>query len=395
MSTIAKDLLSNRVVVVHPEQRLADAAPELRERRAQHCAVVNESTHVFEGIVRLGDTAALSNSGSRIFADLVGDTPWKRIDEHASAEAILACLSEDRDALLVVLSAADRYVGCITMESAWSWLVHSQALQQQWLEQVFDEQRLLADFLEKKVEQRTTSLRVALEEFRSSSARLSHDVGGPLRTIKTFVEMLTTGECGTLNDDGRAYVDRIYRAASKVEMLASDILGRAREAGKAAPAPLHTVDLDEVLADAIELSHALLQERDSLVTRRGPLQAVSGRYVPLLQIVSNLLVNAVKYVPEGRRPEVEIWTELSEDGVLLRVKDNGRGIGPADTETVFQPFTRLGDERTPGAGLGLSITRDAVRDLGGNIQLESVEGVGSVFTVVLQPPDKRSTEFSI
>lgn len=395
MSTIAKDLLSSRVVVVHPEQRLSDAAPQLREQRAQHCAVVDEKTHVFEGILRLGDAAALSNSGSRIFADLMGGTPWTRIDEHASAEAILACLSEDRDALLVVLAANGRYVGCITMESAWSWLVHSQALQQRWLEQVFDEQRLLADFLEKKVEQRTTSLRIALEEFRSSSAQLSHDVGGPLRTIKGFVEMLTSGECGTLNDEGRAYVDRIYRAASKVEMLASDILGRAREAGKAAPAPLHTVDLNEVLADAIEFSQALLRERDSLVTHRAPLHAVSGRYVPLLQIVSNLLVNAVKYVPEDRRPEVEIWTEESEGGVLLRVKDNGRGIAAADTETVFQPFTRLGDERVPGAGLGLSITRDAVRDLGGNIRLESVEGVGSVFTVVLQAPNSQSPEFSM
>lgn len=395
MSTVAKDLLSDRVVVVHPEQRLADASAQLRERRAQHCAVVNDLTRSFEGIVRLGDAAALSNSGSRIFADLIGATPWTRIDEHASAETILAHLSDDHDALLVVLSAEGHYVGCITMESAWSWLVHSQALQQRWLEQVFDEQRLLADFLEKKVEQRTTSLRIALEEFRSSSAQLSHDVGGPLRTIKTFVEMLTTGECGTLNDDGRAYVDRIYRAASKVEMLAGEILGRAREAGKAAPAPLHTVDLNEVLADAIELSHTLLKERDALVTRRAHLHAVSGRYVPLLQIMSNLLVNAVKYVPNGRRPEVEIWTEESAEGILLQVKDNGRGIRPADTETVFQPFTRLGDEQVPGAGLGLSITRAAVHDLGGNIRLQSVEGAGSVFTVVLQPPDIHSSELAL
>ncbi len=381
---MSKDLLSTRVVMVHPEQRLCDVTRLLRKTRAQYCAVVTKKTHLFEGIVRLGDAAAFSDPELRTFANMTGDASWSQVGEDTPTAEILAKLSADMDAILAVLAPDGRYVGIITKESAWGWLVEWQASQQRWLEAVFDEQRLLADFLEKKVEQRTDSLRLALEEFRSSSAQLSHDVGGPLRTIKSFVEMLSNGECGVLNDEGRTYVDRIFRAASKVETLAIEILGRAREAGKAAPAPLHTVDLNEVMADAIELSHALLRERDALVVQRDTLHAVSGRYVPLLQIVSNLLVNAVKYVPTGRRPEVEIWTEESEGRVLLCVKDNGRGIGAAHAEAVFKPFVRLGDDRTTGAGLGLSITRDAVQELGGNIRLQSEEGIGSVFTVVLQ-----------
>ncbi|HEY9250871.1 MAG TPA: ATP-binding protein [Rariglobus sp.] len=384
MSATAKDLLSTRVVVVHPEQRLSDAAAALRKTRAQYCAVVNEDTRAFEGVVRLGDAAAFSNAGSRIFADLGYDAAWRPVDENAPAETVLAELSADKDGVLVVL-ASGRYAGLVTMESAWGWLVQSQASQQCWLERVYEEQRRLSDFLEKKVEQRTASLRLALDQFRSSSTQLSHDVGGPLRTIKMFVEMLTTGECGVLNDEGRAYVERILRAATKVDTLAKDILGRAREAGKAAPAPLHAVDLNEVLADALELSHALLRERDAVIARPGGLHAVAGRYVPLLQIVSNLLVNAVKYVPAGRRPEVEIWSESSGEAVLLRVKDNGRGISSSDTDRVFQPFARLDDGQADGTGLGLSIARDAVLNLGGDIRLESQEGVGSVFTVVLRP----------
>jgi signal transduction histidine kinase len=288
--------------------------------------------------------------------------------------------------VFVVNNTEGRYVGVITMESAWGWLVHSQSMRQHWLESVSEDQRRLADFLEKKMDQRTASLRGALDEFRSSSSRLSHDIGGPLRTIKLFVEMLSTGECGVLNDEGRSYVERILRAATKVETLAADILGRAREADKAAPTPLHTVNLNEVLADAVELSSALVRQRDAVITKRGELHAVSGRYVPLLQIISNLLVNAVTYVPAERRPAVDIWSESADGLVRLSLKDNGRGISAENIKTVFQPFFRIDADWNAGAGLGLSIARDAVLELGGDITIESNESEGSIFTVVLRTP---------
>jgi signal transduction histidine kinase len=390
ITTVAKDLLSTRVVVVNPEQRLADVAPALRESRAQYCAVVDEETGVFGGLVHLGEIAGFSNASARIFADLAGDTAWRRVAAETPADEILDELSTHKEAVFVVLGPGESYTGVVTMESAWGWLVRSQTLRQRWLEKVFEEQRRLADFLERKIEQRTASLRTALDEFRSSSARLSHDIGGPLRTIKLFVEMLTEGECGVLNDEGRAYVERIHRAASKVEALAADILGRAREADKAAPAALHMIDLNEVLADAVELASALVRERGAAITTRGELHFVSGRYVPLLQILSNLLVNAVTYVPPGRRPELCVWSEVKEGRVHLFFKDNGSGISAENQKTVFQPFFRVEADAGGGAGLGLSIARDSVLALGGDITLESRESEGSVFTVILRAPPEKA-----
>lgn len=385
MGTTAKDLLSTRVVVVEPEQRLREVAPELQRVQAQFCAIVSAENGMFEGLVRLGDAAAFSGTATRIFADLAGGAAVRSVREDEPADAVLAALGSDRDAAVVVFTADGRYGGLITAESTWNWLVSTQTEQRKRLEFLFDEQRKLGDFLERKVEQRTTSLRAALDEFRKTSVMLSHDAGGPLRTIQSFVDMLTSGECGVLNAEGKDYVARILRACTKLQTLADDVLGRAKEAGKAAPAPLHAVHLDEVVDDATELAQALLQERSAKVVREAPLHAVAGRYVPLLQIVSNLLINAVKYVPADRPPVVEIWSEETPAGrIRLCIKDNGRGVAAGELESIFQPFVRSVEKTIEtGLGLGLSIARSAVTDLGGVIRLESVVGSGSVFMVEL------------
>ncbi|MET0262162.1 MAG: HAMP domain-containing sensor histidine kinase [Rariglobus sp.] len=385
MTTTAKDLLSTRVVVVQPEQRLRDVVPELQKVQAQYCVIISSETGMFEGLVRLGDAAIFTGAVTRIFADLAGGASWRSVREDEPADAVLAALGTDHDAVVVVFTKDGRYGGIVTSESSWSWLIGVQAEQKKRLAALFEEQRRLGDFLERKVEQRTASLRLALDEFKKTSAMLSHDAGGPLRTIESFVEMLTSGECGVLNEQGKEHVARILRASTKLQTLAADVLGRAREAGRAAPAPRDSVNLDEVVSDAIELSQAFLNERAAVVNKSSYLHAVGGSYVPLLQIVSNLLVNAVKYVPADRTPLVEIWSEETADGrILLCMKDNGAGIAADELRTVFQPFVRFDSGgKQPGVGLGLSIAQSAVTDLGGAIRLESKVGSGSVFKVEL------------
>jgi signal transduction histidine kinase len=102
----------------------------------------------------------------------------------------------------------------------------------------------------------------------------------------------------------------------------------------------------------------------------------------VFEIVTNLLSNAVKYSPDGGTIHFHVW--CSQDTAFLKIQDQGIGIPEEDQKYVFESFHRASNVDTiRGAGLGLSIVRHAVNLHGGTIQLESVEGAGSTFTIAL------------
>jgi signal transduction histidine kinase len=116
----------------------------------------------------------------------------------------------------------------------------------------------------------------------------------------------------------------------------------------------------------------------------GPLKTVRGHEAYLTQCVTNLLDNAVKFVPAGRKPAVRIWSESIDGQVRLWIEDNGIGIAKEAQERVFGIFQRVHAESTyPGTGIGLAIVRRAVERMGGAVGVESEPGHGSRFWVRL------------
>jgi signal transduction histidine kinase len=118
---------------------------------------------------------------------------------------------------------------------------------------------------------------------------------------------------------------------------------------------------------------------------RKPLGRVSARPDLLLQAVTHLLDNAVRYVPENRIPEIDVWTESRPDRRrVLTIQDNGAGIPPEARETIFKPFIRLHEGLDDGGtGIGLAIVQRAVERMGGSVSLDSEPGRGSRFHVEL------------
>ncbi|HET6370212.1 MAG TPA: ATP-binding protein, partial [Nitrospiria bacterium] len=132
----------------------------------------------------------------------------------------------------------------------------------------------------------------------------------------------------------------------------------------------------------------LIKKRLSFNVEIPPLPPFYSDANKVKQIVSNILGNALKFTPEGGTVEVRIarTTHLNRPAVLIRISDTGIGIPPEAIKSIFEPFHQVDSSYTrdyPGTGLGLPIAKSLVDLLGGTIQVESIVGKGSVFTVIL------------
>jgi signal transduction histidine kinase len=106
-----------------------------------------------------------------------------------------------------------------------------------------------------------------------------------------------------------------------------------------------------------------------------------------MQVVANLVSNAVKFVARGTQPKVRIWTEPKGEYVRLWLQDNGIGIPQAEQQRIFDLFARLHSNAVyEGTGIGLAVVQRAVHRMGGNVGVESQDGKGSRFWVELKSP---------
>ena len=218
-------------------------------------------------------------------------------------------------------------------------------------------------------------------------AAMSHELRTPLNAIGGYAQLLELGVHGSVNEEQRESLIRIRRSQQHLLGIINDILNFSRiDAGQItydlAAVPVHQV-LESVrqmiapLADAKGLTFEILS---------CPPDAVAwADRAKTEQILLNLLSNAVKFTPHGGR--VTLWCERADVAlVALTVRDTGIGIPTDQLERIFEPFVQAGrslTETREGAGLGLAISRDLARAMGGELRVVSSVGEGSAFTLVL------------
>lgn len=287
--------------------------------------------------------------------------------------------------------------------------------------------------LEQRVIERTAELQEANEALEVFVYSASHDLRAPLRGIQGLAQVLLEDYSELFDSEGQLYAQRLVISAQEMSTLLQDLLEYSRLSR--ADITLQRIDLASIVTSALTQLQAELQAQQAQVRVEIPSFEVMGHRATLIQAVTNLMTNAIKFLPPGVQPQVRIWAEVrgvgeegyqsvSEDesmtqlqsksdnptsapevrlpsryaipnnqftpaaavsgNIRLWIEDNGIGIEPRHQENIFQAFERLhGVEAYPGTGMGLAIVRKGVERMGGRVGVESNCGEGSRFWIEL------------
>ncbi|HEY0325037.1 MAG TPA: HAMP domain-containing sensor histidine kinase [Allosphingosinicella sp.] len=213
--------------------------------------------------------------------------------------------------------------------------------------------------------------------------RLDQALRTPLNHIVNAAELLRAQHEGPLRREYTAYATDIASAGRHLLAMVDDLVDlQSIERDDFTP-EIERIDLADVARRAAGLLSVRASERQVRIDKPGDDDALPalGEFRRVLQIMMNLLVNAIRYSPEGSM--VWIRTERVGQMVALTVADLGKGIAPEDQDRVFDKFERVDPSEPGGTGLGLYIARRLARAMGGDILLDSAPGQGARFTLTL------------
>lgn len=223
---------------------------------------------------------------------------------------------------------------------------------------------------------------------------ISHDLKEPVNTINNFSGLLEQDFGEALPPMARRYLGFVHAGGQRMKVLLddlTDLLVLDRHVLAAGPA-----DLDALVRQATQDLDAALQRTGGRVEIASPLPTVTGDPTLLRVLLQNLIANGVKFVARGVKPLVTVNSRVDGGGVRVDVQDNGIGIAADKQAAIFDMFQRLHSRKDyEGTGLGLSICRRIAELHGGRIDLRSMPGAGSCFSVWLPgetPPAAREGE---
>jgi signal transduction histidine kinase len=255
---------------------------------------------------------------------------------------------------------------------------------------------------EQEREQLIAQLRQANEKLKSIDtiktnflSMASHELRTPLTTIKAFVELLLFKQ-GMPDEQKVKMMNTVNVEVDRLARLISDLLDLSRIEAGSMKWQIVDVSMEELVQSVIASMGVLIENNGLRVSTEfsSPLSRVSGDRDRLVQVVTNLLANAVKFTPRGGAIHI---TARQDSGPLAQIRisisDTGIGIPAEQIELIFEKFHRSDDSSAiEGTGLGLAISRQIVEYHGGRIWAASTRGKGSTFTFVLPVNCRFSTE---
>jgi signal transduction histidine kinase/cell division protein FtsB len=247
---------------------------------------------------------------------------------------------------------------------------------------------------EEKLKAHTLKLEQSNRELQDFAFVASHDLQEPLRKIQAFGDRLKLKYGESLTNEGKDYLDRMQKAAQRMQTLINDLLAFSRVTSQAQP--FTPVNITNVLQEVLSDLEVHIQKVSAQI-EIGDLPTINADPSQMRQLLQNLISNALKFRREEEAPVVKIWGQLLErDEPLwtqelsarpmcqIMVQDNGIGFDEKYLDRIFTVFQRLhGRNEYEGTGVGLAICRKIVERHGGTITAKSILGQGATFIVTL------------
>ncbi|MNX88008.1 Non-motile and phage-resistance protein [compost metagenome] len=231
--------------------------------------------------------------------------------------------------------------------------------------------------------------REAIAQGEQFATAIAHDLRAPLMSILGFAELMRDGCGGTLSEQHQAFLEQIERAGLRIKALLDEVMTFSRLGGGGLSIRSEPCDFVEVVQDTVEglMSQALVARLEVQFERPATPCLVSLDVQQVERVLSNLLVNAIKFTPAGGRIRIRLWRGTRF--LRCEIEDSGIGIPEAYQAAIFASFHQLEPGLGGGGcGLGLSISKAIVEAHGGSIGVSSLPGKGSTFwfTLPVEPP---------
>ncbi len=230
------------------------------------------------------------------------------------------------------------------------------------------------------LQQQIRELQARNEELHTYAHTVAHDLKGPLGTMACIATILQEEYAQMSVEEQQTFLMDMTRVARKMSNTVDELLLLAEV--REVEIETEPLDMAAIVAEARARLAYMIQDSQAELVLPAAWPAAKGRSAWVEEVWVNYLSNAIKY--GGWPPRVELNAATQLDGmVCFWVRDHGLGIALEDQDRLFKPFTRLDQARAKGHGLGLSVVRQIVEKLGGQVGVTSVPGHGSMFSFTL------------
>ena len=227
-----------------------------------------------------------------------------------------------------------------------------------------------------------------MEQFTSI---VSHDLQEPIRSIKSFLRLIEIKLDDQQNEDLKTYIAKAINAADRMKQLILNLLHYSQLSKVGIVT--EEIHVEDLVNEAIQNVRTSVDRNNAQITIETNVDTIEGDRVQLVQLIQNLLSNALKFT-DAASPKIKISSFRENGHVKFAVSDNGIGIADADIGKIFEIFRRLHTKKDyPGTGIGLAICKKIVDRHHGRIWPESVPGKGTTFYFTLNEEKERLTEY--